>query len=216
MSLSIKYERLEDARMRLRHTVVLYDGAPYYIREITTGTGDDGPYRVHADALPLSAADVRNAGRGEDADIRKYISSKNFDIAPFRMGFVNAKTGCFYVSRLPARQQKQGLGSENVQMTTPLGQRIPFATLLTTPEVLAMVNGNYPNLKQALAALEKMPSIAICRDVALVKDEVLDCLVYVYHKTTKVGLLSDNKAKLGKAFAYLNETISECGLEIAK
>lgn len=224
MSLSIKYERLEDARMRLRHTVVLYNKVPHYIREITEGSGEDGPYRVYADALPLSrnaAAAADGRGRGDrapvdDADIRKFISSKHFDVAPFQMGFVNTKTGCFYVSRLPARQQKQGLSSENTRLVTPLGTPVAFSTFLQSSEVLAMVEGKYPTLKQAEAVLETAPHIAVCREIALVKDTVLDCLVYIYHKTNKVGLLQDGKVKLGKAFNYLAETLQECGIEVVK
>lgn len=224
MSLSIKYERLEDARMRLRHTVVLYNDVPYYVREITQGnTEEDGPYRVHADALPLvsprtGSGRAERAGPDEvgGADIRKFISSKHFDVAPFKMGFVNTKMGCFYVSRLPARQQKQGLSNENTRCVTPFGETLPFAHLLQAPEALAMVAGKYPNLVQATNALETVPSIAVCREIALVKDDVLDCLVYIYHKTSKVGILSGDKVKLGKAFVYLAETLGECGIEIIK
>jgi hypothetical protein len=61
MSLSIPYENLNDAQMRLQNTVVLYDGEPVYIQEIgQVGPGDpkEDIFRVYAYPLPYKPAGV--------------------------------------------------------------------------------------------------------------------------------------------------------------
>jgi hypothetical protein len=206
MSLEIKYERLEDARMRLRGTVVLYEGNPVYIRDIAAGRGGDEIFRVHADKLPLGRGDDPFERGGmvdpEGAEMRKYISSKKFDISPFKMGYVNAPTGAFFCSRLPHRQQKQGLSGET------------FNTFLRTKEVVEMVNNRYPTFDQALKALAKAPSVAFSREFALSKDEVVDCLFFLYHKGQKVGAFASGKIGLGAKFVCLKEALVELGVPL--
>lgn len=110
MSLAIKYETLEDARSRLRNSVVFYDGNPVYINEIDRAPDEanDKIFRVHCTPLPT----------GDGAPIRRYISSRNFDISAFEMGFTNHEAyGLRYYSRTPQRQWKQGLCGRNLTCT---------------------------------------------------------------------------------------------------
>ncbi len=218
MSLAIKYETLNDAQMRLKGTIVLYEGKPHYVTEIAAGA-EDSPFRVYADALPTKgggggrAAEVERAiarERGE-ADIRKYISSKHFDIAPFAMGFVNDEKGCFYVARTPARQQKQGLSSDTCSACDVYGERKSFAVVLNSSGFPDMVSGVYPNLAQAVRTLTggKIKSIAISREFALARDAELPELTYLYHKNKKVGFLRGTDVSLSVKYTYLKESLDE-------
>lgn len=211
MSLAIKYETLEDARMRLRQTVVLYEGQPVLIREIARAEkAGDEIFRVLFDALPTKKGGIDF----EEQAKRKYISSKHFDIAPFKMGYVNAPNGAFYCTRLPNRMQKQGLCGENFQGKDNYGNPVNFATFLNTKEVVAMVNGQYPTFAGAVKALSKCPSVAFSRDFCIMKDEIMEELLFLYHKGKKVGVILNEKITLGKGFLCLKESLEELGLRM--
>lgn len=209
MSLAIKYEGVADANMRLKGTVVLYEGNPVYIRNVVAGEKDE-ILRVQADPIPIKPRTM------DEAEMRKYISSKKFDIAPFKMGYVNAPTGCFYCSRLPSRQQKQGLSSETFTGRDHRGNAVPFSNFTTCKEVVAMVKGDYPSFEVAKRALAKCPSVAFDREFALMKDDILgDTLLRIYHKGKQVGAYLDGKVTLGKNFECLKESLVELGLKVS-
>ena len=212
--------------MRLRNSVVLYKNTPVYINEIIDGTGDD-ILRVRFQELPIAGAvpaEKRDAfGRGpkvldrlDDApDKRKYISSKHFDIAPFRLGYVNSPKGAFYCSRMPNRVQKQGLCGENFTAKTNNGTVISFQTFLSCEESVAMVKGEYPTFDQALKALAKCPAVAFDREFCLVKDEVFpELITYLYHKGAKIGMFNKEELSLGQKFKCLKEQLQEMKIKV--
>jgi hypothetical protein len=221
VSLAIKYESVEDARMRLRNTVVLYRGEPVLIKEVTKGEGKDDIIRVLFNEIPAKPVEKRR-GDGpfvkEDGDQKKYISSKHFDIAPFRMGYVNniKGNGAFYCSRLPNRVQKQGLCLENFKASDNFGCRIPFDSFLLCKEVSAMVAGRYPSIERAMELLDKVKSVAFHRDFALVKDEVIPQLVYIFHKGAKAGMFMKGEIMLGEKFTCLKESLDEMQLKTGR
>lgn len=222
MSLAIKYETVEDAQMRLRHTVVLYKGRPVYITAIGMGTGDE-IFRVHYKELPLVSPERPRRimdEEGEEGDgKRKYISSKHFDIAPFRMGYVNRPSGggAFYCSRMPNRMQKQGLCGENFRAFDNFGRQLDFNTFVSCKETVAMVENNYPSFDVALKSLDKIASVAFNRDFALAKDPVIPDLVFLYHKGEKVGMIAPKtrEVTLGDKFKCLKESLQEIELKAA-
>jgi hypothetical protein len=226
VSLAIKYENVEDATMRLRHSVVLYKDTPVYITEIVRGDGDD-ILRVRFQELPVGVPEAKvdpfgrrarialNGGDEGAADKRKYISSKHFDIAPFKLGYVNSPKGAFYCSRMPNRIQKQGLCGENFTAKTNNGIVISFQTFLSCEESVAMVKGEYPTFDQALKALAKCPAVAFDREFCLVKDEVFpELITYLYHKGTKVGMFNKEELSLGQKFKCLKEQLQEMKIKV--
>lgn len=207
MSLAIKYESLEDARMRLRNTVVRYKGDPVLVLDVLPpASAEDGIYRIHAKTIPVS---------GSSDEMRKFISSKYFDISAFRMGYVNHPKGAFYCSRIPTRQQKQGLSAETFKGVDNHGKGINFSTFTATKEVINMVNNDYPSFSLAKRALAKCPSVAFSRDFCLEKDSILEEeLLHVYHKGTKVGACLNGDFILGKNFKCLKESLQELGVTV--
>lgn len=209
MSLSIQYETAHDAEMRLANTVVLYDGMPHYVNRVEEVGGDD-IFRVHCTPLPL---------KPEAKSIRKFISSKKFDMAPFPLGFVNLPTGCVYVSRQPRRQQQQGLSSRNADLFTlgsfdPVGR--DFNTMLRGQPFFDMTQGKYPSFREAVRKLanKETQACAFDRNFALVLDEALDCLVYLYYKDQKVGFFQETKLKIRKKSLCLKEVLQEKGVPV--
>lgn len=218
MSLAIKYESVEDASMRLRNTVVMYDGKPVFITGITNGTGDD-ILRVRFQELPIDPNKRLGGPFGdddEDGGKRKFISSKHFDIAPFRLGYVNhPKYGAFYVERLPHRIQKQGFSNESYRGMTNTGGAVPWTVFTSSKETVAMINNDYPSFDRAKALLGKTPSVAFCRDYSLMKDEVLPELIFLYHKGKKVGFVNETGVTLGEKFKCLKESLGEVKVRAA-
>lgn len=211
MSLAIKYENLEDARMRLRGTVVLYEGSPFYIRDVQRPqTKDDGIFRVVGNPLPLTGRETVDP----EGEMRKFISSKNFDIGAFRMGYVNSPSGAFYCSRLPNRQQKQGLSGDTFSGRTNRGNAVPFTTFTSTKEVVNMVKNDYPSFDLAKRSLAKSPAVAFSRDFCLERDEILEDLQHLYHKGSKVGAVLNGNIVLGNKFKCLKESLEELGVKI--
>lgn len=133
------YENVKEAEIRLNHTVVLYDGLPYYVLCICDHK-PDGIMRVYLD--PLGAEDgklsiQRTYGvpyewlqespngptRGDmmdkflDTDVgkqsgilRKMMNSPKFNkFRPFPLGMVNIQGSVILVERQPMRQTQQGL-----------------------------------------------------------------------------------------------------------
>jgi hypothetical protein len=217
VSLAIKYETVDDARLRLRNTVVRYKDQPVYITNINRGEGGDDILRVLFTELPTAKNPKRNPFddmEPVEGDKRKYISSKFFDISPFKMGYVNSKTGAYYTERMPNRIQKQGLCAENFRGVTNFGTQVAWQTFIGTPEMVEMIAGKYPTFDQALTALKKCPAVAFNREFCLVKDEVVPDLIYLYHKGKKVGYYSHKETILGNQFKCLKESLEEMQIKV--
>lgn len=131
------YENLKEAEMRLVHTVVLYDGEPYYVLAITDHK-KDGIFRVYLDPLGSEGGKglthIRHSvpyewhqetldgpTRGDKMDefmektkdstiIRKMMNSPLFDrFRPFPLGMCNKGGNTYFVERQPTRHTQQGL-----------------------------------------------------------------------------------------------------------
>jgi hypothetical protein len=130
------YENLKEAQARLLHTVVLYDGMPYYVLAITDHKGD-GIFRVylseigrdkesqeleqpffnnshnfpsqHSDLGPMM--DELMEKHPTAKILRKYMNSSAFNnFRPFPLGMCNVGTQTYYLERQPIRpSMNQGL-----------------------------------------------------------------------------------------------------------
>lgn len=220
MSLSIKYETLEEADRRLRGTVVLYDDAPVYISSVEAAPREskDEIFRVYA--VPLPRDPTRDI---HDSSYRKFISSGKFDFAPFKMGFMNSKHGSFFLQRLPVRQgYKQGLanGSLTLERIGPPDKRAytpAFADLLADPAFADMILNKYPDFKQVMETLRAKvkPCEAATRCFAVSHEPDID-LSIAYHKTKRVGIITDdNRLRLSKQFHFLKEEMEENRIPLA-
>jgi hypothetical protein len=211
MSLAIPYENVADAQMRLQGTVVLYENHPVFIREVAAvGQGDpkEDIFRVYIQQLPLD--------RQRDAE-RKFISSKKFDMAPFPMGFLNYQGNVYYASRVPRRQQRQGL-SEGTFSCNPTGVSLPplpFGTATGLPEFVDMVEGRYPSFNDAVRQIEhgEAGGVAFSRSFAIVADSEMPDLAYLYFKKDRVGFLMEERLKLSKQGKCLSEQLREAGVQ---
>lgn len=218
------YETVEEAHMRLQGSVVLYDGEPVYITAVKAverqdeGGGRD-IFRVYAVPLPYGKADdVRN---GNDKQFRKYISSKKFDLSPFPMGWCSYGRDAYYLSRIPARQARQGLTSGNLKISAIGGRPIKadYNSLVSSEEFKRCVTGKYEDVEIALARLNGLGDdvvVPVGRSFAFVKDVDIG-LVYLYHKNTKCGFtFGTNKGfTLPDKYKFLREEAEENRIQLA-
>lgn len=131
------YETVNEARMRLRNTIVMYRDVPYWVVDVADH--DDGRFRIYMDELGHDS--VGRSRHGSDFPhpeeyypygirkqydkfiennpdsgfIRKLASSKHFNnFRPFPLGNVNTDGNVVYTERSPTRNMHQGLLSDAV------------------------------------------------------------------------------------------------------
>lgn len=154
------YETVDEAVMRLQHTLVLYDGHPYYILAVTNHK-KDGIFRVYLDDVlnedgpaharvhvPFEYPDDGASSVGDGLDkwldanpdvgvIRKMANSPKFDkFRPFPLGMVNKGDDVYYVRRTPVRPNtQQGLTQAMmvVKKVSLLGSNSPLSSYASNP-----------------------------------------------------------------------------------
>lgn len=132
------YENIKEALMRLKGTVVLYDGQPHYIGAICNHK-TDGIFRVYMtptgwdkydhrfDEYPsehpsqgpyLDAIVDHEDPRSNKGMIRKMMNSPLFNkFRPFPLGMVNVGSKTYYTERQPQRRTEQGLTRTMLDVT---------------------------------------------------------------------------------------------------
>lgn len=210
-----KYETTEEVKFRLENTVVMYDKAPVLISRVDMpGAGDEKEIaRVWFYELPFVP------GRGKE--VRKYLSSRNFDLAPFKMGYFNHNGEAIFASRTPVRQNKQGLGAGTCKFTDIRGkasQNINWNHVISSQGFVDMVNGKFPDFEAAGQMLgdKENSSVAISRSFAFFIEHDLEALLLM-HKGVKCGLaMRGQKAmQIPPKFHFLREEMEECRIPLA-
>lgn len=213
-----KYETAEEVKFRLENTVVLYDKEPVYITKVNLPEPEDGKGEIaRVFFQPLPYPDVG----GRFGETRKYLSSKNFDLTPFKMGYVNIEGSAYFLSRNPVRQNRQGLANNNISIKDFRGRgtdKLKFGSLIRSTGFIDMFHGKYPTFKQISDLLDYnvRDSVAIGRSFALGIDQDLEAMV-LYHKGVKCGLaLTEDKAvRVPEKFHFLREEMEEQRIPIA-
>lgn len=175
------YEDLKEALKRLRGTIVLYDGEPYYVLAITNHN-PDGIMRIYMDPIGIEAyapkpdVDYYDAFSNElgiyldtwlkenpsTRVVRKYMSSAKFNrFMPFPLGMCNYTDGsAYYLERIPNRSTPQGLTSSmltETKMTTvpvPPNAYVPQVVGMFSPAFLDTIHGRYPDPEECLKNLK--------------------------------------------------------------
>lgn len=177
------YENLKEAHIRLRGTIILYDGLPYYVLAITNHRGD-GVFRMYLDEIgkreetafkefPNQILDMYhpdNPGLGPALDswmevkkghhniIRKKMNSPLFNrFRPFPLGMVNQGLRVIYTERQPTRKTEQGLTRsmvlENSVDATPSNKPAIPTLDIFSSSFRDCILGNYPSAEDCLKNL---------------------------------------------------------------
>ncbi len=213
-----KYETSEEVKTRLESSVVLYDNRPVYISRVANVDGLEGDNkeiaRVYFFELPYK-------GRAKEGEVRKYLSSKKFDLTPFKMGYVNIGGEATYVSRHPHRQYKQGLSQATTVCTDIKGHRsedVGFQTLVSSQGFVDMFDNKYPSFKEAgeLIGAKENSSVAVSKSFAFFIDHDLETL-FLMNKGVKCGLArrGDKSLVIPPKFHFLREEMEEHRIPIS-
>lgn len=175
------YENIKEARMRLLHTVVLYDGVPFYIYAVSDHR-PDGIFRVYMDeignpkgmahqrlpAFPYDHGDSTGVLLDEYISknpncgiVRKMMNSPSFNkFRPFPLGMMNMNGDTFYIERQPVRHTQQGLTNQMI-VTNPVSLKPSDKSKIASVvghgsfgvEFKMMVLGQYPSFDECVKNL---------------------------------------------------------------
>lgn len=175
------YENITEANMRLRGTVVLYDGIPHYVLAISAHN-KDGIFRVYMETIgskmlvnsdnvpPYSHYPSDSPETGDAMDkwmakykdprlVRKMMNSPKFNkFRPFPLGMVNVGGYVYYTERQPTRKSEQGLTRSMItESRLTLIDRGPLAGRgavdFISDAFRATVMGEYPSPQECLTNL---------------------------------------------------------------
>lgn len=213
------YETIDEARMRLDQTVVLYDGEPHHILCVTNHR-EDGVFRAYLDpvtdeevyhrrvSVPYDWYDEPGMSRGKVMDKfiednegcpvkRKMLNSPKFNrFQPFPLGMINSNGRATYLERSPARHTQQGLTGSmihtvHVDMTAAKGG--PRNASVYNKGIRSCILGLHPDPDQCLTGLTDKgvsnTSVAFHRYFAFVKGPLN--LLFLAYKGDIVGFLPD-------------------------
>jgi hypothetical protein len=236
------YENLKEAHMRLKGTVVLYDGEPFYLFAITNHK-PDGIFRVYLDPtgwdpnvrhempgyenyIPESNdlgvyLDDWMTARPGTAVLRKKMSSALFDkFRPFPLGMCNHGKQVYYCERQPVRPRtEQGLTRNMITATAiSLGtERVPSSMDPVSPQMRACILGDHPKAEEVLDALVSgrydNEAVAFHRHFAFVRGPI--GMVFLAYKTDVIGVLPKNNfeyVRLGDEFKQNKEVVENLKL----
>lgn len=176
------YENIREANMRLRGTVVIYDGLPHYIMAITAHMLD-GIFRVYMEPLsdemivqssnrpPFeqypsdhpslgTAMDEWMANNPKSVLMRKMMNSPKFNkFRPFPLGMCNYNGRVHYLERQPTRKSEQGLTSNMIaesrlRLDDQPSRGGPRGISLTSPALAATIRNEYPSFEECLTNLK--------------------------------------------------------------
>lgn len=195
--LSGVYENHDQARQRLRGSVVLYDGRPHYVAE--TNEGLDGRIRLTLGELPYLThgplPENRVVTQTDDPLLNRF--------RPFETGFTNmfenGLNETVFVFRRPVRQSQQGFNSQSYSsklLEGSIGARDAgtFESVIASPAFADMVKGIYPSFEECMDALIPNSSVGFDRNFAVRMDG--DGTIWLYRQRTKVGIVSKNPNRL--------------------
>ncbi len=236
------YENLTEALARLKNTVVLYEGEPYYVWTITDHKGD-GKFRVymtpveHLENTTLNALnhlphghsglgqliDEEMAASPEKKILRKMMNSPGFNrFRPFPLGMMNSGENAIYIERVPSRpKMEQGLQTNMLSGTllsaSPSNLSRHVVMSLYTERFKDCVKGRHPTPNEVLIKLTskefKNESVAFHREFALVLGPIET--LFLAYKQDVVGALPHGdytSVKLGRKFHHLKEVVEELRL----
>ena len=217
MSKKFFYDSLDDSRRRLDQTVVaLPDGTPVYIAEIW---GMNTDQRAKVAPLPVSFNKAFE-GLQEVPLLSSHLEVRNIP----SLGYVDTQNDAFYLTRIPARQGKQGLCQGNVSIPEPAivsSRRPGWTNLIGSKAFVNMLTGKYDPFQKIFERVLKSDEPvmkAVSKTLALSIDEMESMVLW--NRGIKVAVENSPKRygpvfNLPSKFAYLKEELSEYGITVS-
>lgn len=235
------YETVKEANMRLKGTLILYDGEPYYVYGIANHKGD-GIFRVYMQAtkdmplesynsnVPVNSIPADHPSFGIEMD--KYLDAKKDTLIhrkmmnsplfkkfrPFPLGMVNMNSGIIYAEVSPTRKTEQGLTDSKIRCFLPsLGGKNGKLTGLVSilsPELRDCIIGKYPTFSEAVALLsdKEVQNESIAFDRHFAIFKGPVGMFFLAYKSDVVGYVEGNRLTLANTFEYTKEAAQDLGI----
>lgn len=197
----MRFDNQRDASSYLSNTVCYYNGVPIYIEAI------DANLMAHAYNLPYN-------GQVRLVD----INSELFNCREYKLGYMNAADGCYYVSRRPSRGTAQGICDNNLSFIPSDNDRhhrgTNMARAVQDPGLVQMLTGIYPTIPEALQKLEhpNVNAVAISRHLCIKKHPQFNNLRFLEYKGQEISFSDTNAFDLPEDFQYLREICNPTGV----
>lgn len=225
------YETIEEAKLKLESSLVLFDGRPVYVSGVAPMRGDFGlqytslPFRKKKNPWNLPPGSVNPETTYETVSIKD--PRWDFKSGNSRLGYVslmNPNDGSIesaFTSRMPSRHPRQGLDNRTVQVRLFSSNPWPidFSSLLEAEGLSNTFSGKYSSASVAFEYVSKKPevyhSVPISRKLLIHWDRVSPpVLVY---RNEKIGYTEDGeKYKIAYHKRFLTEELQDIeGLKIA-
>lgn len=207
--------------MRLRDTVILYDGLPYYVLNVSNHRKDgvfriylcplleDMPIYVRYNSVPLYGWSSNEGEYAREFDkwlenneesgiLRKRMDSPLFNkFRPFPLGMCNYDNTAIYLTRSPTRHTTQGLSSQSLRafsVSLDGSRETKNIPTLDSQEIASTILGSYPSPEEVLKGLTN----PLCENTSAAFHREfalvrgpLD-LLFLAYKTDVVGLLTES------------------------
>lgn len=216
------YETVDEVRIRLSGTVILYDGKPYYVLNVANHKGD-GVFRLYLDPLRDDLPTYANYeggvpyhwGPGDSHEyptamdnwmianpksgiIRKKMNSPLFNkFRPFALGMCNYQGKALYIARSPSRNTNQGLTGNGMRMYyTDLSgsSSTRSGPTIVDAELYHTIMGQYPDPEECLKNLldKKCSNTSVAFHREFAFIRGPLDLIFVIYRTDVVGLVLEN------------------------
>ena len=203
----------EQAQQRLRGTIVMYDGSPFYIENVRVSEDDPEEFVAHGGM-------VNDRGVYERHDVNLEDEGWNdFRNLP-ALGYVNTPTHLYHIARLPARTVKHGHGGGNtrlsyVQPNGGLGRVDQSVTNFAT----SVKNGKwyklacqkvFPSFKDALDNLDLHPQMTIAFSPRhyIVRDKSSG-VTSMFRDQRQIGIILEDAVLLTRKNACYREELAD-------
>jgi hypothetical protein len=201
--LDCRYASHEDIKVKLNGSWAYYKGEPV---KISTGADFD-------DYKKISISSIRKGRWYHHSTIS--VNDPEFDQYNLRYGWFNSPehSRAILSSRIPSRRYKQGIHNEVLSMVGYYGADGLTSVNFDIASIDAMMRAMYPVLDDAIVLLKDRGSVALSRDVALIKmgDEVR---VFVGDDNVGRFHIEDGTVEIQKEniFSIIQNSLQEVGL----
>ena len=167
------YDNVQDAEMRLRHTIIRFMGEPMYVKELFP----------HKGGIWIHMSDCH-----EGVEKKVCLDNPAIDLTSPPLGYISYITGYgpsyMYACRMPARRQKQGLDAQRLMLYNPLtGSTV--RNNVGIAQISRCILANYEGAEERYSVYlsegrDRKVLTPFSRDIAVSK-------VHLYYKTMEIG-----------------------------
>lgn len=187
----------------------MYDDAQYansrLVGTIVREGGSGMPVMVHeCEGLPDGNIDVVTTDITKEKPRKKRIKLHDLNISSMPLGYINVGVNCYYVSRIPRRDDwRQGLRDN--QLTTRGHIRIKNCG----KELVDMLQKKYPSFEECVKLVKEgeVNAKAFCRVFAVSYTLIRGGNPVLLYKGQSVGEVVDGKPDLKHNYIHLKERL---------